>query len=330
MSAGPFPNAVLQFFDNTGAVLSGGLLYTYVAGSTTPLATYTSSTGLTPNSNPVVLDSAGRASVFLSSASYRFDLKTSAGVLLWSADQIVSSPLNSITTASPNTFYAGPTTGAAAVPAFRAMVAADLPSLAGSYALADLSNLGTTAINAPLLPNTNIDLGAAATPFRNIFLCGAGTYGSTSIELTGTPTGNRVWTFPDASDTAVGLAATQTLAAKTLTRPKIGGALTYASRTPITADGTINQHTAAAYVITKGSIAALILPAPTVTTDDGIQILVMSSTAFAHVITATGLLKTGSANVNTATFAAFAGAGLILEAYQGLWFVQSQIGITFA
>jgi hypothetical protein len=39
----------LQFFDANGNPLVGGKLFTYAAGTTTPLATYTDSTGLTPN-----------------------------------------------------------------------------------------------------------------------------------------------------------------------------------------------------------------------------------------------------------------------------------------
>lgn len=49
-----------QFFDNNGNPLSGGKLYSYAAGTTTPLATYTSRDGLTPNTNPIILDAAGR------------------------------------------------------------------------------------------------------------------------------------------------------------------------------------------------------------------------------------------------------------------------------
>ena len=49
-----------QFFDDNGNVLSGGKLYTYAAGTTTPLTTYTSRDGLTPNANPIILDAAGR------------------------------------------------------------------------------------------------------------------------------------------------------------------------------------------------------------------------------------------------------------------------------
>lgn len=82
------------------------------------------------------------------------------------------------------------------------------------------------------------------------------------------------------------------------------------------------------YVITLGSAAALTLAAPTAA-QAGTRIGITSRTAFAHTLTATGLLKTGSANVNVATFAAFPGAGLVLVADNLLWNVISQIGITF-
>lgn len=49
-----------QFLDNNGDPLSGGKIYTYAAGTTTPLVTYTSRDGLTPNANPIILDAAGR------------------------------------------------------------------------------------------------------------------------------------------------------------------------------------------------------------------------------------------------------------------------------
>ena len=72
------------------------------------------------------------------------------------------------------------------------------------------------------------------------------------------------------------------------------------------------------------------LAAPTATTDDGIVITVTSNTANAHTIQATGLLQTGTASVNLATFAAQPGAGLTLMAYQGKWNVLSSVGITFS
>lgn len=84
-----------QFFDDSGNPLSGGLLYTYAAGTTTPQVTYTSYTGLTANTNPIVLDSAGRVSeqiwIDTSVSSVKYILKTSAGVQIWSKDNVSTS-----------------------------------------------------------------------------------------------------------------------------------------------------------------------------------------------------------------------------------------------
>jgi len=91
-----------QFFDNNGVILSGGLIYTYAAGTTTPQATYTSSTGNVAHTNPIVLDSAGRipgGEVWLTSLLvYKFILKTSVGVQIWSSDNIsgINDPTNTI------------------------------------------------------------------------------------------------------------------------------------------------------------------------------------------------------------------------------------------
>ena len=66
-----------------------------------------------------------------------------------------------------------------------------------------LSNLAAVSINTSLLAQTGVDLGSNAHSFRNLFLFGAGTYGTNSFELTGTPSGVRVITLPDATATLV-------------------------------------------------------------------------------------------------------------------------------
>lgn len=51
---------VFQYFTDTGVILSGGLVHTYLAGTTTPQVTYTDVTGTVPNANPIVLAANGR------------------------------------------------------------------------------------------------------------------------------------------------------------------------------------------------------------------------------------------------------------------------------
>jgi len=82
-----------QFFDNNGVPLAGGLLYTYLAGSVTPATTYQTSAGSggASNSNPIVLDSAGRVpyQIWLTdNTDYKFILKTSGGVTIRTEDNV--------------------------------------------------------------------------------------------------------------------------------------------------------------------------------------------------------------------------------------------------
>jgi hypothetical protein len=76
-------------FDSQGNLLSGGLLYTYDAGTSTPKAAYTDKDYLTPHSNPIVLDSNGEAVIY-TNGSYKLVLKTSAGVTLWTMDNYLA------------------------------------------------------------------------------------------------------------------------------------------------------------------------------------------------------------------------------------------------
>ena len=95
------PTPKLQFFGTDGLPLVGGKLYTYAAGTTTPLATYVDHTGVTTNTNPVILDSNGEADVWLpETEAYKYVLKTSADVTLFTVDY-VSVPLTANSFASP-------------------------------------------------------------------------------------------------------------------------------------------------------------------------------------------------------------------------------------
>ena len=81
-----------NFFTNTGAVLTGGKLYTYAAGTTTPLTSYTTSSGDILRTNPVVMDAAGRVpdggEIWITSAAYKFVLTDSTDVLIATYDNI--------------------------------------------------------------------------------------------------------------------------------------------------------------------------------------------------------------------------------------------------
>ena len=88
----PVGGVAAQFFDNNGVPLSGGFLYTYAAGTSTPQATYTSSSGGTAQANPIVLASSGRVpsgEIWLTvGVTYKFLLKDSNDVLIGTYDNI--------------------------------------------------------------------------------------------------------------------------------------------------------------------------------------------------------------------------------------------------
>ena len=89
-----------QLFDANGVPLSGGKIYTYEAGSTTPVATYTTYTGATNHTNPIVLDSAGRVPGgqvwVVGGNSYKYILKTSADVSIATYDNVPSAGSSNI------------------------------------------------------------------------------------------------------------------------------------------------------------------------------------------------------------------------------------------
>lgn len=87
----PIGGAGAQFFDNDGNVLAGGKIYTYIAGSSTPKTTYTTSAGNIAHANPIILDSAGRVptgEIWLTNGLYKFVINTSVGALIATYDNI--------------------------------------------------------------------------------------------------------------------------------------------------------------------------------------------------------------------------------------------------
>src|SRR5690349_6663259 len=89
MTAQLSPTPVQKFFDNNGIPLFNGKLFSYVAGTTTPQATYTDSTMGTPNTNPIIFNSRGETNIWLDpTLTYKFILQDSAGNQIWSVDNI--------------------------------------------------------------------------------------------------------------------------------------------------------------------------------------------------------------------------------------------------
>jgi hypothetical protein len=133
-----------QFFDNSGDPLAGGKLYSYASGTATPLATYTDSTALTPNANPIILDAAGRCDLWIGDAPYKFVMTDANDVQLWTVDPVRS---------------------------LRAQIAAQI-NISGALAIAnnlsDVANVATSLTNLGIAPFTlrstySVTSGQAAT-----------------------------------------------------------------------------------------------------------------------------------------------------------------------
>lgn len=104
----PVGGVAQQFFDNNGQPLSGGKIYTYASGTTTPQTTYTSAAGVTAHANPIILNSAGRVpsgEIWLTGGTaYKFIIYTSVDVLIGSYDNI--SGINDFISLTPKVFNA--------------------------------------------------------------------------------------------------------------------------------------------------------------------------------------------------------------------------------
>lgn len=149
----------VEHFDSNGDPLSGGKLYFYESGTSTPLNTYSDEARTVANTNPVVADSAGRfGDIYLLSQDYKVILKDSDDATIWTADPVAASEdvtLNSFTT-RPFSHW-GTTTNTAAeyrlspVPKLVANVDTNIFSMemhldstgAGTLAIEDLNNPGS-------------------------------------------------------------------------------------------------------------------------------------------------------------------------------------------
>ena len=216
-----------QFLDNNGDPLSGGLLYTYAAGTSTPAASYTDSGGGTPHANPIVLDSGGRPSSGGSPAeiwvtdtvSYKFVLKTSVGVTVWSADNITGA----VSAQTYTAFIAllASSAGAAQVGFIQSGTGAATRTVqaklretisAADYALFADACAESVAQDIPLLVNVDRSLAAHLTTSASM-IAGGGviTLGAYNLTINGMVTGGPQQIFNAVSSGVVVLSGAKTL-----------------------------------------------------------------------------------------------------------------------
>lgn len=132
------PNGQQQFLDSNGAPLASGTVTFYIPTTTTFKDTWTDPDEANLNTNPIVLDAAGRATIY-GVGQYRQILKDVAGNLIW--DKLTAAPLGS----AP-----GPVIGTQlAVADTAALVAADLTNVpVGSVVVVNTYNVANGQ-NAP-------------------------------------------------------------------------------------------------------------------------------------------------------------------------------------
>jgi hypothetical protein len=104
MAASISPYGKIQWFDANGDPLSAGTLTTYESLTNTLKDTYTTYTGAVKHSNPITLDAAGRAEIWLGDGAYTFLLKDSAGATIWSMDGITGQGGSGASFASVDTY----------------------------------------------------------------------------------------------------------------------------------------------------------------------------------------------------------------------------------
>ena len=167
VSLSPVGGVAAQFFTSSGAVLTGGKLYTYLAGTTTPATTYTTSAGNTARTNPIVLDSAGRVpssgEIWLTiNINYKFVLKDSNDVLIGTYDNIFGGVDSSTVVYQPGGTGAVATTVQAKLR--ESISVSDFGSDAAAFAAAV-----TAAAGKNLIVNSAVTVGTTTVP-QGVFL----------------------------------------------------------------------------------------------------------------------------------------------------------------
>ena len=131
MSGALLPIYRWQMFYN-GSPAAGAKLYSYLSGTSTPQPLYADAALGTPYSpQPIEADANGVFPImYMAAVAYRIEIKTSAGVTIFAAQDNIYDlyQLFTATAQTANTVYAGPTSGSAAAPTFRALVQADIPA----------------------------------------------------------------------------------------------------------------------------------------------------------------------------------------------------------
>ncbi len=188
VAVSPWKSPHVTFTDQNGVALVAGCVFTYLGGTSTPLATYTDSTGVTPNANPVILDATGSANIWLGPSNYKFAIWSTGGVncasgaLLWTVDQVPGNIFNN-TTVTGGTWTGGTITGAA-------ISGGTISGAAITSSTVDSTPIGQTTPALGVF--TSLAAGFDSMTFSSTPVFPAGSYGYFSMTLTNNVTSSSI------------------------------------------------------------------------------------------------------------------------------------------
>jgi len=244
----PIQNPHVTFVNGAGLPCAGCKLSTFAAGTTTPLATYTDSTGTSSNTNPITLDASGGAFIWLGSSSYKFILKDALGNTIWTVDNVNAG----------NLFPCGPAnTIQAANGAVNGLTCDSSITI----------NTTNHTINVGTLPGNHVTIGALGTPTSWNFDTTSPDTARTSLNAgqVGAGTINQIAVYPATGSAVQGSSA-------------IPAGITAITQSP--SDNSTNPATTA-YVATPGAINPTSLKVASgvaMTDNQGIGVKVQHST----------------------------------------------------
>ena len=165
-----FAGAGAQFFDDNGTPLVGGKLYSYAAGTTTLLTTYTTSAGTVANTNPIILNAGGRTPNEIWQVTgilLKFVLYNSVNELIGTYDGIpsindpfgINSQLSSIAGTNTITAAATPTLTAYATGSIYSFIAANTNTGAATLSIDGLTATSITKNGSAALSAGDIQSG---------------------------------------------------------------------------------------------------------------------------------------------------------------------------
>lgn len=142
--------------NSSGDAVSGGKVYTYYAGTTTPVSLYSAQDKSAAATNPVILDSAGKAQVWADGA-YKFVIKDSSDVVIDTIDNLIYGKIDLESSWGGNASGSSNAYTLSPLPAFTEYVNGQTVSFVANH-----TNSGASTLNISSLGAKAIKTGAGA------------------------------------------------------------------------------------------------------------------------------------------------------------------------